>query len=98
MSEVKVTFNRNVKLGNALHRKGDAAIVAENVCGELVELDVIEKGFELITIEPKRVEEMTVPELKEYATENDIELGEAKKRDDILAVIQSFEEEIAPEE
>ncbi|KAA0944079.1 hypothetical protein FQ087_18305 [Sporosarcina sp. ANT_H38] len=98
MTGFKVTFNQNVKLGMDIYRKGDSTTVDEGVCDELVELDVIEEGFELVMKEPKRVEEMTVPELKEYATENDIDLGEAKKRDDILAVIQSFEEENAPEE
>lgn len=40
---------------------------------------------------PKTVEEMTVPELKDYAAEKTIDLGDAKKRDDILEVIQAFE-------
>lgn len=40
---------------------------------------------------PKTVEEMTVPELKEYAAENTIDLGDVKKRDEILEVIQAFE-------
>lgn len=93
MLEYKVKFNQNVKLGNSIYRKGDTTTVAEDVCDELVELDVIEEGFELVTKEPKRVEDMTVPELKEYAIENDIDLGETKKRDDILAIIQPSKEE-----
>lgn len=40
---------------------------------------------------PKTVEEMTVPELKDYAAEKTINLGDAKKRDEILEVIQAFE-------
>ena len=40
---------------------------------------------------PKTIEDMTVAELKDYATNNEIDLGEAKKRDDILEAIQSFE-------
>lgn len=42
---------------------------------------------------PKSVEEMTVPELKQYATENEIDLGETKKQKDILEVIQAHEEQ-----
>lgn len=43
----------------------------------------------------KPLEKMTVKELKEYAKSNGIELGEASKKDEILAVLlnQSGEEE-----
>lgn len=36
---------------------------------------------------PKAVGEMTIQELKEYAAENGIDLGDAKKRDEILEII-----------
>ncbi|MEG0450947.1 MAG: hypothetical protein RR595_13910 [Lysinibacillus sp.] len=42
---------------------------------------------------PKTIEEMTIAELKEYAKENEINLGPAKKLDEILAVIQAHEEQ-----
>lgn len=42
-------------------------------------------------VAPKSIDEMTVPELKKYATENNIDLGEAKKRDEFLKAIQDFE-------
>jgi hypothetical protein len=48
-------------------------------------LSVIEGGE---TEDPKAVEDMTVAELKAYATENNIDLGDATKKDDILAAIQ----------
>lgn len=35
-----------------------------------------------------KLDSMTVPELKDFATENGIELGEATKKADIIAVIQ----------
>lgn len=41
---------------------------------------------------PLTFNEMKVPELKEYAAEHGIALGDAKKRDEILKVIQKFEE------
>lgn len=37
----------------------------------------------------KPVEKMTVAELKSHADKNQIDLGEATKKDDILAVIQA---------
>lgn len=91
MLEFKVTFNRNVKLGNDLYRKGDSATVEEDVCGELEAKGVINDDYQPLAKkpdEPKTVEEMTVPELKEYATTNKIELGDAKKRDEILEAIK----------
>ncbi|GIN37801.1 hypothetical protein [Heyndrickxia oleronia] len=36
---------------------------------------------------PKALEEMTIPELKDYAAEHGIDLGEAKKKEEILTVL-----------
>lgn len=41
------------------------------------------------TPEVKPIDKMTIAELKIYAEQNVIDLGEAKKKDDILAVIQA---------
>lgn len=41
----------------------------------------------------KPLEKMTVAELEEYATRNDIDLGTAKKKEEILAVIKQAGEE-----
>lgn len=41
--------------------------------------------------EGKTVPEMTVPELQDYARSNQIDLGEASKKDDVLAVITAHE-------
>jgi len=41
--------------------------------------------------EPKALADMTVPELKAYAKENAIDLGEATRKADVLAVIQAAE-------
>lgn len=38
-------------------------------------------------------DKMSIPNLKEYAKENGIELGAAKKRDEILAIIAAAENE-----
>ena len=38
----------------------------------------------------KPIDKMTVPELKAYAEENNIDLGDAMKKDDILAAIQAY--------
>lgn len=42
---------------------------------------------------PITVDEMTVPELKKYAKEKEIDLGEAKKQEEILEIIQAHEEQ-----
>lgn len=39
--------------------------------------------------EPKSVDKMTVEELKAYASEHSIDLGEATKKDEILAAVQA---------
>lgn len=40
----------------------------------------------------KTIDEMTVPELKEYAAKNNIDLGDATKKDAILLVLQGQKE------
>lgn len=42
--------------------------------------------------EPKSLDKMNLNELKAYAEENGIDLGEATKKDDILAVIKAANE------
>lgn len=37
---------------------------------------------------PKKIEDMTVPELKDFAEEMEIDLGDATKKDDIIQRIQ----------
>ncbi|WP_438312230.1 hypothetical protein [Sporosarcina sp. FA9] len=39
----------------------------------------------------KTIEEMTIAELKDYAASHEIDLGDAKKRDEILEAIQIHE-------
>ena len=48
MSEIKVTFNCNVKLGTDQYRIGESATVPEDLCDELMESGVIESDFERI--------------------------------------------------
>lgn len=38
------------------------------------------------------IEKMTVPQLKDYAAQNKIDLGEASKKEDILKVIQDAQQ------
>lgn len=42
---------------------------------------------------PKEVKDMTIAEMKEYAAENDIDLGDAKLHAEILAEIERVETE-----
>lgn len=89
MKKYEVTFKQNVKLGADTYRKGNKATVDESDLESLK--DVIEADYAEIKQEPKTVEVMTVAELKDYADKNEIDLGEAKKRDELLAAIQEFE-------
>lgn len=44
-----------------------------------------------VEIIQKTIEEMTITELKDYVASNEIDLGDAKKRDEILEAIQIHE-------
>ena len=50
-----------------------------------------EHGYKVTEKEPvvKTIDDMTVQELKAYAEENGIDLGDASKKEDILAVIKA---------
>lgn len=91
MSDYKVTFTSNVKIGDDLYRTGEEATISEEVFEVIEDHKVIESKFERIEKAPKTVEEMTVAELKKYAKDNDIDLGEAKKQKEILEAIQAAE-------
>ena len=55
------------------------------------------KGFRFEESEPKpkTLPEMTIKELQAYASENGIDLAEAKKKDEILEKISAFEKALA---
>ncbi len=91
MSDYRVTFTNNVKLGQDLYRAGDEATISEEVFESIEDLKVIEPKFERIEKVPKTIEEMTVPELKKYAKDNNIDLGDAKKQKELLEAIQAAE-------
>lgn len=60
---------------------------ADHVIESLVEVTgEVEKA-------PKEIGEMTIAELRDYAAENNVDLGDAKKRDELLEVIQAAEDE-----
>ncbi|MEK4512865.1 hypothetical protein [Paenibacillus sp. FSL K6-2524] len=77
-----------------------AGVAFANGVGETDNTHLLEwfesKGYEVEQLEPEQeeipVEKMTVPQLKEYATKNEIDLGEASKKEDILKVIQSVQQ------
>lgn len=43
-------------------------------------------------VRPENPEDMTVPQMKDYAKENEIDLGDASKKDDILQKIKEWQE------
>lgn len=48
--------------------------------------------------EVEGIESLTIAELRAFAEENEIDLGDAKRKGDILAAIQLAQEETSPEE
>ena len=60
---------------------------------EMEEIHVNETAVKVIgDVAPKSIEEMTIAELKKYAKDNEIDLGDAKKQKEILKAIQAAEE------
>ena len=64
------------------HNKKEADVVAE--AAKEAEEAANEEAADIVA-----AEEMTVAELKAYAAENNIDLGEATKKADILAAIKN---------
>ena len=89
MSETtKVKVVKNVKYGKRRYRAGDIVEIKESERDDFVGDKLIDLSY--VPPEPqeyKPLESRTVAELKEYAAENDIDLGEATKKEDILAAI-----------
>lgn len=54
---------------------------------------LVESGvLEQVEAVNKPIEDMTVPELKDYAKQKEIDLGDATKKDDIVGIIKKAEE------
>lgn len=92
MTGYKVKLSANVKYGKNRFVKGDVLEVTEEEYEQLLESKLIQNDYtESIQQKPKTIDEMTIPELKNYAAAREIDLGEAKKRDEILKAIQDAE-------
>lgn len=81
-------LNVPVRYGNTTYQPGSSFEMEENHVNEnlVIVVGEVEKA-------PKQIEDYTVAELKAYADEKEIDLGEAKKRDELLEVILTFEAE-----
>jgi hypothetical protein len=61
------------------------------VIAPMIEKGKLEKVAESATEPTVSIDDMTVPQLKEYAALNKIDLGDATKKEDILAAIKAAE-------
>ena len=66
----------------------DAQIKHLESVGLITKVDPVEAAPE----PAKGIDEMTVAELKEYAAAHSVELGEASKKDEILAAVKAAQE------
>ncbi|MCR8983270.1 hypothetical protein [Brevibacillus laterosporus] len=88
-----------IRYGHNTYRMGEVFEIEEEYFRGIEELVVPQaseesqepEAFPLEQIEEKSLDKMTVAELKEYAIQHEIDLGEATKKDDILAVIKGAE-------
>jgi hypothetical protein len=58
---------------------------------EVAKNRLINEGFKEVEVsdDDKPLDEMTVPELKKFATKNEIDLGDAKTKPEVLAKIEA---------
>lgn len=97
---MKVELLKNVKYQGEPYRKGQSIEADPNDIPEMIAKKVISEDTEIPEVaevqgepEPKEtdIEKMKVTELKEYAEENGIDLGDATKKDEIIEVIKEAE-------
>lgn len=75
-----------VRYAGTTHQAGETFEMAtEHVLENLV--------YVLGDIEKKPVSEMTLQELKDHAAESEIDLGDARKKEEVLEIVQAFEAE-----
>lgn len=84
----KVRLITNIKYGKRRYPKGETIEIVSNDYSHFREKKLINDDFtERVEKNIKSIDEMTVPELKEYAEFNGIDLTGKKTKDDILEVI-----------
>lgn len=79
----KVTFDET----------GHAEIEDEAVGNYLLQLRAASLAQPVEDGTNKKPEDMNVPQLKKFAKDNGIEIGEASKKDEILPIVQAFLEQ-----
>lgn len=88
--KVRIGDRGDVGVARIIRRGGIVpAEVSEDQVKHLVRKGFIEK---MTSAEPRPVDKMTVEELKAYASKRSIDLGEATKKDEILAAVQAAAE------
>lgn len=85
--DISIRYNHNT------YRMGEVFDIEEGHLKDIENLVVpqISEESQEPEVEEKSIDKMTVAELKEYANQHEIDLGEATKKDDILAVIKGAE-------
>lgn len=83
----KYTVVSPVLQGGVIFTSGEIEL-DDNQAGRLLELGVIEGE---IPVEEKDLEDMSAGELKSYAKKNEIDLGGATKKEDVLNAILEAE-------
>ncbi|MEK5235458.1 hypothetical protein NST99_07140 [Paenibacillus sp. FSL L8-0470] len=73
-----------IRHNGQLFQKGESFSVTEKEFARLEKHVTVLEADEIV---PVPVPEMKLPELKDYAKKHGIDLGEATKREDVLAVI-----------
>lgn len=90
----KVRLTANVKYGKQRYSTGDYVEIPSDEYSDFKKAELINDEFtEKIEKEIKAIDEMTVPELKEYAESNNIDLTGKKTKDEILEVINGNDDQ-----
>lgn len=94
-----VEWDREVRLSNTIARlASDEAAFADEVDPTSVITDQDDGGGEKAPDAPKErtLHDLTVPALKQLATDERVELGDAKKKDDIIALLVAANVPVPP--
>lgn len=94
---MKVELLKGVKYKGEPYKKGESIEVESKDIAEMIAKGVVSEDTQIPEIDEDKepletdINKMKVDELKDYAEKNGIDLGDATKKDDILAVIKEAE-------
>lgn len=89
MTNTTVKLISNVKYNSKRYSRGEIVEILAKDLENFQTAGVIDDEYVHFETKPKSLTEMTLNELKDYATEKNIDLKGSTKKDDIITIIQA---------